>query len=324
MLKRLAILGLLVMSCGAWSQVPGNGGSQHDKAQDKEETANPPKPVVVVEGQHPANNQEQAPEQSAKYPWGELYAPANVPNWFLVIIAGITGWFVYKTLRAIKKQADIMESQAKDARESGAEATRIALATAKAAQKSADATAAQIEFMKSKERAQLRMDIDVPSLDFISGFREQPGGYQLIFSVILDGTTRAYVLEDSFIAYISDQPKEKRVRPVIGLPRNLLPESSPIRTYTLLQTDGLYPEVETDNQKVISARQGKLGIFVNGRIWYRDIFGDEWILEIDRYWDAETRRWGPVGSGRHDTHYKVDTSRRDEYLKASEQRPDPN
>jgi hypothetical protein len=38
-------------------------------------------------------------------------APANIPNWFLVAVGGITGWFVYKTLRAIKKQADLMDKQ---------------------------------------------------------------------------------------------------------------------------------------------------------------------------------------------------------------------
>ena len=152
MLKRMAMLCVLVLVNGAWSQVPGNGSAQHDKAQDKQETSNPSKPVVIIESPAAANNQDQASKKPAKYPWGELLAPANIPNWFLVAVGGITGWFVYKTLKAIKRQADVMESQAKDARESGAEATRIALATAKAAQKSGDAALRTVQVMIDSER----------------------------------------------------------------------------------------------------------------------------------------------------------------------------
>jgi len=111
MLKRLAIAGLLILGCGAWPQVPGNGSKQHNNAQDKQETANPSKPVVGVDSPHSANNQEHPPEKPTKYPWGELLAPANIPNWFLVVVGAVTGWFVYKTLRAIKKQADLMDKQ---------------------------------------------------------------------------------------------------------------------------------------------------------------------------------------------------------------------
>jgi hypothetical protein len=50
-----------------------------------------------------------------------------------------------------------MEVQARDARESSAEATRIALATAKAAQKSAEAANAQIQMMKDKERPRIQV-----------------------------------------------------------------------------------------------------------------------------------------------------------------------
>jgi hypothetical protein len=166
MLKRLAILVLVVFGCGAWSQVPRDGSSQHDKSQDKQETPNPSKPIVVVDSQHSANNQEQAPEKPAKYPWGELLAPANIPNWFLVVVGGVTGWFVYKTLRAIKKQAGIMETGANDARESGAEITRIALATAQAARKSADA---------AEESAIAAMGVAVPTL-ILTKFAFHAGG----------------------------------------------------------------------------------------------------------------------------------------------------
>ncbi|MFZ1086867.1 MAG: hypothetical protein WAN35_18030 [Terracidiphilus sp.] len=148
----LAVLLTFGLVGGTWPQVPGDGSKQQEHSQDQQKTADPPKPVVVVDSQHGTNNQDKTPEKSAKYPWGELLAPANIPNWFLVIVGAVTGWFVYKTLRAIKKQADIMETGAKDARESGAEATRIALATAKAAQASADAALKTVQVMIDSER----------------------------------------------------------------------------------------------------------------------------------------------------------------------------
>ena len=152
MRKWLAIFGLFALIGGAWSQVPRDGSKQHNDTQDKQKTANLPKPVVVIDSQAAANNQDHASEKPAVYPWGELLAPANIPNWFLVAVGAVTGWFVYKTLKAIKKQADIMEVQARDARESGVEATRIALATAKAAQKSADAALKTVQVMIDSER----------------------------------------------------------------------------------------------------------------------------------------------------------------------------
>ena len=43
----------------------------------------------------------------SQYPWRELYAPTNIPNWVLAFFAGVAGWLAYRTLRAIKRQADI-------------------------------------------------------------------------------------------------------------------------------------------------------------------------------------------------------------------------
>jgi hypothetical protein len=155
MLNRLVILVLLVLVRGAWSQVPGNGSQQRENTQEQQKPAGPSKPVVAIGSPAGANNQDHASEKPSKYQWGELLAPPNVPNWFLVVVGGVTGWFVYKTLRAIKKQADIMETQANDTRESGAEASRIALATAQAARKAADA--AEIS-------AKAAMGVAVPTL----------------------------------------------------------------------------------------------------------------------------------------------------------------
>jgi hypothetical protein len=65
------------------------------------------------------------------------------------------------------------------------------------------------------------------------------------------------------------------------------------------------------------AREGTLTVFVKGRIRNRDIFGDEWRLEIDRYWhsgssyratSAFAGKWVLVGSGSRDTHRQAEQS----------------
>jgi hypothetical protein len=161
MLKYLAILGLLVLVGGAWSQVPGDGSQQHNNTQKKANPAQVTQQVALaIQAQGGAHKQEQSPQEPSAYPWKELLAPANMPNWALVLVGGITGWFVYKTLKSIKKQADIMEKQAKEAQASGAEATKIALVTAQAAQKSADAALLNAESLIVSERPLLLVSIE--------------------------------------------------------------------------------------------------------------------------------------------------------------------
>jgi len=41
-------------------------------------------------------------------PWRDAFAPSNWANWALVIVGGIAGYFAWRTLRAIKRQADLM------------------------------------------------------------------------------------------------------------------------------------------------------------------------------------------------------------------------
>ncbi|MGD0548817.1 MAG: hypothetical protein ABR991_13510 [Terracidiphilus sp.] len=290
-------------------------------------SAVPSKPVVVVDSNTGANNQDQTHKESSKYPCKELLAPANIPNWFLVIVGGVTDWFVFKTLRAIKKQADIMENQAKDARESSAEATKIALATAQAAQKSADAAFAQVEMVKSKERAQLRIEFSEP--DFT--FNEELGGYPIRYQVFLDGTTRAYIPQNSIFAYMGRTAREKKgISMELHIPRNFIPEMSPYKDYTLLRkNEEGFPGLDTDPGKVEMVEKHNFTVFVDGLIMYRDIFGDEWILEIDRVWVPNSRHagegatgsmWVPFSSGIHDTHRKVERKQKSQPVEP----PKPN
>ena len=129
MLKSLAIVGLLLGGFyGAWSQVPGDGGQQQENTQEQQKTADPSKPVVAIEAQSGTHKQEQGSEKPSQYPWRELYAPANVPNWVLAFLAGVAGWLALRTLGAIQLQADLMKDQS--------------------------------DLMVEKERAKLRIELD--------------------------------------------------------------------------------------------------------------------------------------------------------------------
>jgi hypothetical protein len=166
---------------------------------------------------------------------------------------------------------------------------------------------AQIEFMKSKERAQLRVEFAVPDFAYDAKLK----GYPVDFQIILDGTTRAYILEDSILVYLSKSKRTGTGRRGFGIPRNLTPENSPYDGQTLIHNTEPFPEIETDTNKFYSARRGEDGytLFADGRIWYSDIFGDQWTLEIDRCWDSVVGMWAPVGSGRYDTHRRVEPNK---------------
>jgi hypothetical protein len=101
-------------------------------------------------------------ENAKPYQWRELYAPANVPNWVLAIVALWAGIMALKTLRAIKQQADLMKAQA----DHMGEQTAILQDSVAAAKKSADA---------AESSAIAAMGVAVPAL-LLEGFAFIPNG----------------------------------------------------------------------------------------------------------------------------------------------------
>jgi hypothetical protein len=317
MLKRLAIVGLLVLAGGAWPQVPGNGSGQHDRAQDKQESTNHPKPVVAVDSQHAANNQQQAAEKPPKYPWSELLAPANIPNWFLVVVGAVTGWFVYRTLKAIKRQADLMEAQAKDARESGAQtfailkeqtdnlliSAKAATVSAMAADESSKAANAQIQMIKNKERARIALAIVEPD---VLEFGSNNNSIKIIISNL--GPTHAWNVKatgDARGILYEDRPR------MIGKVR--MPD---LHTYTRnpIHDPVEFREEDLDAPRVIFANAKDIEIWISfafpeewdddillrphlaiqarGSVEYEDVFGDS--HETSFSYEMRISKWGEV------------------------------
>jgi hypothetical protein len=277
MRKWLAIFGLLVLVNGAWSQVPGNGSGQHDKAQDKQETANPPKPVIAVDSQHGANSQDHAYEKPSDYPWKELLAPTNVPNWALVLVGGITGWFVYKTLKAIKKQADIMERQAKDAQESGAQT--FAILKEQTDNLLISAKAATVSAFAADKSATAAMGLAIPILmlsEFEFAARPEKTIAEILRHPPMRITVKNYgqspaILKFVAVKYILGKPPaEADYDPPSPFDVGTVVESA--KTLTLSEIDtcmwGMFSE---DDVRAIKAGEKYMTIY--GTIWYGDVFG---------------------------------------------------
>jgi len=211
-------------------------------------------------------------------------------------------WLLKGTKEKIQVQAGHMEDQNKILRDSVA-----------VAKQNADTAIAQIEMVKSKERAQLRIEFDPLSLTY----DPKSDGYPVRFKVILDGLTRATILYESIAAYLADAPGTKQMPwEPLGIGGTFRPDSSPFESVIFIQADGYFTENETDHDRVNLVRERKLDVYVTGRIRYRDLFGDEWELGIDRVWqqwggwyggDGKIAGvWTEAGNGKGDYHRKVE------------------
>lgn len=97
MLKLLTIATLaLCLSNVAWTQAQG------PKNQAEHNTPKPIQPIPsVVQG-------EPTPDRKPSgYQWKELVAPANIPNWFLVLVGAWAGWMALGTLNEIRAQTEV-------------------------------------------------------------------------------------------------------------------------------------------------------------------------------------------------------------------------
>jgi hypothetical protein len=274
----------------------------------------PPTHVVIDPPYPPTNEQPKTKDEGNQTPKG--WVRFLQPDWVIVYVT-----IAYSAITLLLWFT--VRRQAKDARESGAQNFKIlkeqtdnllisakaATVMAMAADESSKAALAQIELVKAKERAQLRVDFAPFDLTY-DGELE---GYPIRFNVVLDGITRAVIRRQSIVAYLADTWGTKRTSwEPLGIPDTFTPEMSPLPRFTLIQPDeDISLFAESDSERITLVRQRKLDVYVRGTVIYRDIFGDEWELGIDRIWhqwaaygDARGDRgvWAPAGNGEGDYH----------------------
>jgi hypothetical protein len=286
MLKHLAIfwmfLIVLCADCGA------------HQVQAKDNRQKPAAPVLTVPQQQdngaPLNGEKQkdihADVKIVNPPQKDFYDKSPVwMNLALVIVAlgtgVVIGWQAWETRRA-----------------------------ATGAEGAAEAALAQIEMVKDKERAHFSIEFMEPRFTYDN----KVDGYPIHFRVTMDGSTRAQVINDRIVAYIGDGPEDRAYWVPLGLPQTFRPEDSPFDGFTLIRTSDDIPDVETDAGRIKMVREKKLRVFVNGRVWYRDLFGEEWEMGFDRGWsiwdyyggeDTRAGIWSKNSNEEGDYHQKA-------------------
>lgn len=113
MLKHLRVVGLLAVFINpAWTQVVGNGSHQSQETTTSSNSGDATAKTGCRSTLREDTASKQQDESKYKpYPWSELKAPANVPNWILSAIGICAVFAALRTLWAIKRQADLMERQ---------------------------------------------------------------------------------------------------------------------------------------------------------------------------------------------------------------------
>jgi hypothetical protein len=190
-------------------------------------------------------------------------------EWWLVIIAALTGFAIayqaremVKTTEIIGKQVDLMKRQT-DILVEYNKATREA---ADAAGKSADIAKLSVDHMISKERARIRIEMDEVKL----GDRgDRYAIDEVTFRLFCHGTTPAFIVERMGRVTVSDSPVPVKtvLHPIAGsLPDVVYPSPAAVITSTVIIHQHL------DDAKRDAIQQGKLILQFYGQIKYRDVF----------------------------------------------------
>jgi hypothetical protein len=280
MLKCLAIVTVALML------VVFQSNGQPHKAQQANSGQKPASPIsnppIEQKSSHPlkseTNQHVDADVRVLKTPEKDFYD--KVAFWISVVLAGVgfagvgvgigTLLFLRSQVSEMKRQANLMETQAghmskqadlmaqqlaemksgseiaKDNAEAARVTAKASAVAAMAAEKSADAALAQIQMMKDKERAQLRIEFGEPQLTF----DEEKGGYPVPYRITLDGATRAYIPQNAAIAYVGRTARTKRNSSWgLSIPQNFTPHLSPFEGYILLRKEDGWPEIDVGPDK---------------------------------------------------------------------------
>jgi hypothetical protein len=289
MLKRLTILGLVVVSAWGSAQNPvsQNGGKQQEHPETHADTAQSqtPGPSLSDADRQNANASPKEAEQEAKSKkyLEDAFAPANLSNWILAVLGIVGGIAAVVTLFFIKRQVDIMEQQAKDAQASGVEAARIALATAQAAQKSADAAEKSaiaamdaINLSRDSSVRKLRAYIAAHQVGIMNIKEDEAFGVGFVF--VNYGQTHAlkfnfrgvvdllpFPLPENFVL---PEPPKRAVQDGVIFPK----ETNPMRGWVWERADN---RLTVKEKLGLFSKDSKQEFYAHGTATYVDVFGIE-------------------------------------------------
>jgi len=231
-LKRLAVLGLAIGLAGsAWCQ---GSRDQPNQTAEKQQQPNP---------------------KAYHYPWGELLAPANIPNWCLVLVGGLAAGMAYWTLRSIERQTEYMSRQGDLMRE-------------------------QLDRMVEKERARLK--IGTITLELTS-----PSSEHWWVSTALElsnvGGSNVHIV-DGGVAFL-DMPRGTWPLPEpdpenLSCSNTIEPNKEPESLALFIESDATLPEF---SRKVAESERR---IYLYGFVEYETL-GTKWHRDFGYVWTPE-------------------------------------
>lgn len=157
----------------------------------------------------------------------------------------------------------------------------------------------QVNTFVSKERARITVDIEPL----------KPNGEEKNYGVLYDkspmppasgmiwyadlriensGETNAFIgvsLCKALIRGIRWDPRSEIITSQIGLPTVLRPHAEPFKHRARIET-GQALRLEIDRETAQAIGNGSAGIYVIGRIEYRDVFDNQWAIKFCRVWGA--------------------------------------
>jgi hypothetical protein len=184
----------------------------------------------------------------------------------------------------ISRQADLMNRQNVFLKESIA----IARESAEAAKASAEVALAQINAMKSKERAKLSFELDPFSPHLY--FKSSPWAQPINWRVKLHGQSEAWDVKSPAIFCVGEPTKHLFFGfHSLNLPSILSPTLREYSGQLVLHFHD--SEGQTLGEDTLEKLEsGKTSLFFSGSIEYTDVYGDRWILPIRRRWVYFERR----------------------------------
>jgi preprotein translocase subunit Sss1 len=209
------------------------------------------------------------PPTSSKTDWiDRALGPFNIIfSGLLVAVGAFQAWFLYKTLGAIKRQADSMDSQGNALKESNAAArdnAEAAKANAAAAEENVALVRSQLRATQISERAWV-----VPT---IGPIKETNAGsaFQIVCEMTNNGRTPAWVNAAGSVGIVLSDGQEI---PKIPAYTYMGPFN---KAGALLATGGSLPQgFPLSKDLLAKVVKNETKLFVTGFVEYRDIYGEE-------------------------------------------------
>ena len=174
-------------------------------------------------------------------------------SFLLVVVGGFQVYFLYRTLEAIKRQADAMD--------------------------------AQLQAMKGKDRGRLRLDLAQPDTNPV--LLKTMGGvtlYCLPLKIIVEGGSEATIIESKELCRICIRDTLPSPGKLINSswPRVINPALGPHQHISTVFIEGADNITGANQNYAEELRLGKRYFLYEASFRYRDVFNDVWVVRVKR------------------------------------------